>query len=319
MKTWKIPQLRVGGLSIYEVNKLSHLGRPTSPEIPRPDFVKSDAWTFLVPLAEHAWTVAGRPMFRNAFQVEAFIASVVVAVPGFESYGFANQQACKEVSLHLRNLRNYIARDHGTEFHEATRCYSVPLASQSPLPRSKSFHVYFRRRAAQYLRRHAYHLEELKIAGAAARDTSRFAPVDPDGRAIFNMSAEDLSDQIGNLTDRYLRFSFKDANLMGVPPEGLLWRSTLRLFDPSEAETDQFALQALADYRSAWEDLSAPRRNLMLMSKSYWRPFLSRRSLSGTEGRPEVTPAIFSSSTLRFVSLRNSCQRTPRSQASGEI
>jgi hypothetical protein len=197
-------------------------------------------------------------MFRNAFQVEAFIASVVVAVPGFESYGFANQQACKEVSLHLRNLRNYIARDHGTEFHEATRCYSVPLASQSPLPKSKSFHVYFRRRAAQYLRRHAYHLEELKIAGAAARETSRFAPVDPDGRAIFNMSAEDLSDQIGNLTDRYLRFSFKDANLMGVPPEGLLWRSTLRLFDPSEAETDQFALQALADYRSAWEDLSCP-------------------------------------------------------------
>ncbi|MBB2749801.1 UNVERIFIED_ORG: hypothetical protein GGI57_000467 [Rhizobium aethiopicum] len=257
MKTY-IPQLRVGGLSIYEVNKLSHLGKPTSPEIPRPDFVKPDAWTFLVPLAEHAWTMDGQPAFRNAFQVEAFIASVVVAAPGFENYGFADQTACKEVGLHLRNLRDYITRDYGTEFHEATRCYSVPLASQSPLPRSKGFHVYFRRRAAQYLRWHAQHLDELKTAGAASRETSRYAPVDPSSRAIFNMSAEELSDQIDNLTDRYLRLSFTDANLMGVPPEGLLWRSFLRLHDPSEAAIDLLALQALADYRSAWEDLSSP-------------------------------------------------------------
>ncbi|MBY5590922.1 hypothetical protein HFO49_26125 [Rhizobium leguminosarum] len=245
-------------MSIFEVSNLSHLGKATSPEIIRPDFVKPDAWTFLLPLAEWAWTMVAQPVFQNAFQVEAFLCSVVVRAPGFENYGFTNQEACRQFSLHLKNLRNYIAMDRGTKFHEAMRCYSVALGSQSPLPRSKGFQHYYRARAEQFERWKTRHLDKLAATGHPVRETTVSAPAEVDGRAIFTMSADDLEDQIDNLTNKYLRVSCTYANLIGVPPEALLWRSSLRFYDETEAKDDLFCLQALAEYQAAWEGLSRP-------------------------------------------------------------
>ncbi len=302
MKAWKKPRYQ-DHLSIGHIVKASHLGKPTPSKIPKPGDLGKDTWTFLVPLADDAWNLAGRPFFENAFQVEAFLCSVVANAPGFNAYTLTNRDSRAEVNLHIRRFRNYLSMPNGqSDLHAAAPFYSSALGSHAPSANARGFIDYYRTRASQFFLWHSQYVLKTRHRAVEEGPSEARKSIEP---VITTWKPDELSAEIANVTGWFIRSSAVEAQLMGLPSEGLVWRATLRAVGLSESDDDLFCLQAVSEYRQVWESFGKPSTRSHAEVESLLASILLERIVEWDKSPTKIPNSVLLKQYLRMREFAN--------------